>query len=234
MGKRKVKGLFPIGVIGDTHLPFAHPRYLEFVYDTFKMAGANTVVHIGDFWDYHAMSFHETDPDGMSAGNEFELAQEQSKDWFEAFPQVVWISGNHDNLPQRRLRAAGLSKHLLRKNITGCPDSWAMHEAAVLGDVRFSHGIGSSGVMGHINLAKIKGMSCVMGHAHSYGGVGYLANDFQIIFGMNAGCGIDIDAYAMAYGKDFPHRPTLGCGLVMSPQMAVFVPMDMTIYSRGD
>ena len=38
-----------VGVIGDTHLPFVHERYLDFVCETFEKWGVNRVLHIGDF-----------------------------------------------------------------------------------------------------------------------------------------------------------------------------------------
>ena len=68
-------------------------------------------------------------------------------------------------------------------------------------------------------------MSAVIGHAHSYLGVKYNANPRNIVFGMNVGCGIDIDAYAMRYGKYFKLKPTLGCGVVISKTEAYSVPM---------
>jgi predicted phosphodiesterase len=223
----------PIGVIGDTHLPFAHPRYLEFCQDVFEEAGATEIVHIGDLFDNHAMSYHESDPDGDAAGREFQLAMSMANDWYEAFPEAYWILGNHDNLPLRRIKSAGLPKGILRERLYGNPDSWKVRNFVVLRDVRFSHGIGSAGIMGHLNLSKAKGMSVVMGHCHSFGGVAYRANENDLFFGMNVGCGIDIEAYGMEYSKDFINRPTLGCGLVYNSHHAVFVPMDLVKYSRN-
>ena len=49
-----------------------------------------------------------------------------------------------------------------------------------------------------------------------------------MIFGMNVGCGIDIDAYAMEYSRPFPKRPTLGCGVVLDGgRVAIFVLMPL-------
>lgn len=221
-----------VGVIGDTHLPFVHPRYLEFCKDTFAEYECTKIIHIGDWWDNHAMSYHEADPDGMSAGDEYDKALEIAQDWYEAFPEVTWLSGNHDNIPKRKIMSAGLTKRVLRENLYELPDGWINREAVVIDDVHYSHGIGMAGMNGHRNHAITKGMSAVMGHCHSFGGVAYVSNPYQIVFGMNTGCGIDIEAYAMAYGKHYPHRPTLGCGIVFNPSMAIFVPMDMTKYSR--
>ena len=38
----------------------------------------------------------------------------------------------------------------------------------------------------------------------------------------------DVDAYAFAYGKQFPKKPTLGCGVVLDGgRTAIFIPMDL-------
>ena len=71
-----------------------------------------------------------------------------------------------------------------------------------------------------------------MGHCHSFGGVSLVANEFMITFGMNVGCGIDIESYAMVYSKDFINRPTLGCGIVHNSEVAYFIPMNMRKYRR--
>jgi predicted phosphodiesterase len=222
----------PTGVIGDTHIPFTHPRYLEFCKDTFEEYGCGPIVHIGDFWDNHAMSYHESDPDGSSAGDEFLRAMDASQYWYTAFPDVVWLNGNHDNIPMRRVKSAGLSKRVLRENIYRTPEGWVNRESIIINDVHYSHGIGMAGINGHRNHAIAQGMSAVMGHCHSFGGVAYVSNPYQIMFGLNVGCGIDIEAYAMEYSKHFPNRPTLGCGIVFNREVAVFVPMNMRRYSR--
>jgi hypothetical protein len=44
---------------------------------------------------------------------------------------------------------------------------------------------------------------------------------------MAVGCGIDKNAYAFEYGRDFKKRPILGCGIVFSPTNAQFIPMKL-------
>ena len=45
---------------------------------------------------------------------------------------------------------------------------------------------------------------------------------------MNVGCGVDNDHMAFAYGKQFPTKPMLGCGIVTNKgKTALFVPMDL-------
>ena len=61
-------------IIGDSHLPFEHRNYLEFCKGIQQRCKCKKVVHIGDFVDNHAISYHEHDPDGWSPANEMEEA----------------------------------------------------------------------------------------------------------------------------------------------------------------
>ena len=82
--------------------------------------------------------------------------------------------------------------------------------------------------MAHKNRAISNRQSTVIGHCHSFGGVNYMASRNDLIFGMNVGCGIDVDAMAFSYGKNFPKKPTLGCGVVLDGgRTAIFIPMDL-------
>ena len=73
--------------------------------------------------------------------------------------------------------------------------------------------------------------STVIGHHHSHGGVHYLANDEEMLFGMNSGCLIDRNGIAFKYAKHALNAPTLGCGVVLHgvPQ---FVPMILNSKGR--
>ena len=95
-------------------------------------------------------------------------------------------------------------------------------------NVLYVHGTGSSGQSGARTRAIANRQSTVIGHSHSFGGVAYMASRNDIIFGMNVGCGIDVDHMAFSYGKNFPKKPTLGCGVVLDGgKTAIFVPMNL-------
>jgi hypothetical protein len=89
----------------------------------------------------------------------------------------------------------------------------------------YEHGTGTSGKDAALNLAMQKRCNICIGHIHSWAGVKYHANSFNRIFGLNAGCGIDISAYAFAYGKQFAVRPILGCAVVVDGSYPTFIPM---------
>ena len=101
-------------VIGDTHLPFEHRHYLEFCKETQKKFKCNSVVHIGDLVDNHAISYHEHDPNGMSPKEEMDLAKKHLVKWFKAFPEVKICKGNHDRMVDRKGRTVGLPDEVFK------------------------------------------------------------------------------------------------------------------------
>ena len=218
-----------VGIIGDRHAPFTHPDYFKFVYETFNKFQVNTIVDIGDDTDFHAISYHESHPDGHSAGSELKEAINEHKQWWGAFPEVYGCMGNHSSLPFRKLQTAGIPKSMFKSynEMLGYPDGWKWAYNHEIDNVMYIHGTGSSGAQGAVNRARDNRQSTVIGHIHSFGGVSYSASDRDMIFGMNVGCGIDTTAYAMAYGKVYAKKPTLGCGIVIDGRVALFIPMNL-------
>ena len=220
-----------VGIVGDLHLPFTHPRYLEFIQDSFSDWGVKKVHFAGDIVDLHSLSFWETDPNGMGAEREAQEAVKQLEKWYKAFPESTVSIGNHDERHFRKARSARIPDRYLREysDIWRTPQ-WDWKFWHIFEGVLYEHGTGSLGKDAALNRANAKRMSIVMGHVHSFGGVKYSASERDRIFGLNVGCGIDCDetaehSYAFAYGKNFPSRPTLGCGIVCDGAAAYFEPM---------
>lgn len=220
-----------IGIIGDTHEPFCRPGYRDFCYEVFNRFGCGKIVHIGDEVDNHAISYHESNPDGHSAGREAELAQANLDQWYKTFPNVMVCIGNHTALIERQAMTTGLPKKFIKnyQEAWNAPKGWEWKLQWELDNVIFTHGTGSSGQNGAINRARDNRQSTVIGHIHSFGGVLYSASEKDLIFGLNVGCGIDVDSYSMEYGRPFAKRPTLGCGVVIDGRIGLFVPMDLGI-----
>lgn len=215
-----------VGIVGDIHLPFTHPKYLRFCQDTFNAWGVRKVHFIGDIVDNHAISASwDHDPNGFSARDEYEAAKKELAKWLKVFPRATVSIGNHDARHFRTANKVGINNDFLKgyREVWGTPKwDWAYSHA--YDGVLYEHGSGTSGKDAAINRAIQKRRSLVMGHVHTYAGVKWHTNEFSRIFGMNVGCGIDIDAYAFAYGKDFPVRPVLGCGVVVD-EVGYFIPM---------
>ena len=101
-------------IIGDLHEPFCLDKYFAFCKKLYKKKNCNRVLFIGDIIDSHYSSFHEQDPDGMSAGDELDLSIKKVKRWYRAFPKADVVIGNHDRIVSRKAFSAGVSKRWIR------------------------------------------------------------------------------------------------------------------------
>jgi predicted phosphodiesterase len=199
-----------VGIIGDTHEPFTLDGYREFCIKTFKKYGVTHVIHIGDLIDGHAWSYHESDPDGMGAGEELHYAKENVRKWVEAFPKIDVIWGNHDRLFMRKAFSSGIPREMMMdfRDVFGCPN-WNFTARAVYDGVQYLHGEGGTA------RARCKKdlMSTVQGHLHPQAYTEWLVGETYKVFGMQVGCGVDRKAYAFGYAKDHP-KPAIGVGIV--------------------
>jgi len=211
-------------VIGDLHAPFTLPKYLKFCREQQELYNCGTVIFIGDIIDNHFSSYHESDPDGYSAGEELDRAIDMIADWNYTFPQATVIIGNHDRLVYRKAYSSGVSKRWIKdyKDVLNTPN-WKFVENIELFGVNFNHGEGGTAM----NRIKTELQSQVQGHLHTELYVKYLVGANFIVYGMQVGCGVDIKSYAMAYGKNFK-KSAIGCGVVLnSGALPIALPMKM-------
>lgn len=211
-------------IIGDLHEPFTKRGYLEFCRNQQEIYNCGTIIFIGDLVDNHFSSYHETDPDGYSAGHELDLAIDNIQQWYYTFPEAVVIIGNHDRLVHRKAFSSGLSKRWIKdySDVLQTPN-WNFVENYNLYGINFNHGEGGTAR----NRAKNELESQVQGHLHTQLYSEFLVGANYIIFGMQVGCGVDNKNYAMAYGKNFK-KPALGCGVVLNEgTLPIAIPMEL-------
>ena len=223
-----------IGVFSDVHIPFAHPNYLAFLKDTFAEWGVEQIVCLGDLIDNHAISRFQSEPCADGAYTELSKARHMVKELTETFPVVKMCRGNHDDIAYRQAATLGIGAEFIKpfRDIYGLPMSWSLEDEYVIDGVLYTHGTGRSGKHSTYNIAVDERMSVCSGHTHTGGGVNYIANKQETIFALNTGCLIDYGAYAFEYSRNAKHRPTLGCGIVLSSSEAYFVPMTGRYLSR--
>ena len=216
-------------IIGDTHLPFTLPEYLDFTCDLRRKYKCKRVVHIGDFIDNHALNYHEHNPDGMSSGDEAKAVRDMSKDWIKAYPDLYICIGNHDALAFRKAVTHGITASWLStfNQYLGTPESWQWALRWEFGGVQYTHGTGFSGRNAAITAASKSRQSTVIGHAHSYAGIQYSASEVNLLFGMNVGCGIDNTSYAFDYGKLHPDKPVISAGIVIEDRFPILEIADL-------
>ena len=199
-------------IIGDLHLPFCLDGYLDWCLEQHETFNCNQVVFIGDIIDSHGFSYHEPDPDGMSAGNELKLATEQVKEWYNAFPYADVCIGNHDRMASRKAMTGGIPAAWIRSynEVLGTPN-WNWVESVIYDDVLYEHGEGGQAQ----SKAKKNLMSSVCGHTHTEAYCKWCGGKRFRGFGMQVGCGVDADTYAAAYAKNFK-RQSIGCSVVLN------------------
>lgn len=216
-------------IIGDTHAPFTREGYLEHNIKIQKDYKCGTVVHIGDVIDNSYSSFHETNPDGHSAGDELDYAIESLQPWFKAFPNVKVCLGNHDLIINRKAFSAGLSKRWIKGlgDVLGAPN-WNFDIEHVIHDVLYTHGTGTSGQNSAYNRAINRRMSVVQGHLHSEASIRFNVSQKDIIFGMQVGCGVDEKKYAFDYAKANPRKFIISSGAVLNKgKNPLLIPMEL-------
>ena len=203
-------------IISDTHIPYHVPELMDFLKLLKKKYKPEKIIHIGDEVDKHAMSFHDSDPDLPSAGDELKLSLPVIKQLEDLFPHMDLVDSNHGSLVFRRALKHGIPKAYLRdyNDFLEVGKGWKWHDDLTidtpLGKVYFCHGKTAD----VLKLAQSMGMSCVQGHYHSSMGVRYYGNSLGLYFGLQVGCMIDNKSLAFRYNKVQKARPIIGCSVI--------------------
>lgn len=219
--------------ISDTQFPFHHKDTFSFLQAVKKKFKPDLIIHQGDEVDFHALGRWSANPDGYAAGMELEMALEGMHGLYSLFPKAHVCTSNHTVRPLKKAFESGIPRKFLRdySEFLEAPGGWKWADRWIFDNICFEHGEGVSGPNAALNAARQNMMSTSIGHQHSYGGVKYYATHDKMIFGMNTGCLIDIDAYAFAYGRKMRVKPTLGCGIILNGA-AIFLPMFTNKHGR--
>jgi len=216
-------------IIGDTHIPFERKGYLEHCRAVQEKFNCGTVIHIGDVIDNNYSSYHETNPDGRSAGDELASAIERLQDWYKVFPKVQVCLGNHDQIIQRKAYSSGLSKRWIKglAEVLEVPN-WEFDLEYEIDNVIYTHGTGTSGDRAAYARALNRRKSIVSGHLHTSASVTWNVSDVDRIFAMQVGCGIDDAQYSFDYAKAFTKKSIISCGVILNNgNLPIIIPMDL-------
>ena len=212
-----------------THEPFSKKGYLAFIKQVYKDFNCNAVVCLGDEMDFHRVSFHDPEPDAKGAVEEYDEALEKMKDYYKAFPKCKVCFSNHTSRPFRLAAKAGLPSVFVKeyREFMKAPKGWEWQSEWEVDDVIYTHGEGFGGAIPHLTAVMKRMQSIVIGHHHRCGGVEYIANPKQRIFGASTGCGIDAKLYAFRYAKNTTTKPMIGCVVVIDGKEAHYIPMEL-------
>jgi predicted MPP superfamily phosphohydrolase len=100
--------------ISDLHIPAHHPQAFDFLIALKKHINPDLVVNGGDELDKHALSFHDSDPDLPSAGDELRISKKYIHQLKKIFPKMILLHSNHSSLIYRRALKHGMPKAYLR------------------------------------------------------------------------------------------------------------------------
>lgn len=205
-------------IISDMHIPYQHKDTLDFLSDLKAKYKPTRIICMGDELDHHALSFHDSDPDLRSAGDELEMARKTIASLHKLFPKMALLDSNHGSLVYRKAKHHGIPRSCIRsyQEVLGVDEGWQWVNDLIItlpeGDkVYFCHGKSQRGVQ----LSQNMGMSVVQGHFHSEFNIHYWSNPLQHFFSMQVGCLVDDASLAMAYNKLTLKRPILGVGLIV-------------------
>ena len=222
-------------IVGDLHIPYSHPRYLQHCKDIYKKYNCNAVSMTGDIIDSHFASFHSINTQTHGAKYELDMAIKEVAKWYEVFnndtvPNGITITlGNHDLIVARKSEEAGIDKRWVRKlnEVLKCPD-WIFEEQFVHDNVLYTHGTGCSG-KGIMKRVQNWGVSMVQGHIHTQSFIDYTASLNDLKFGFQCPNGINYKSFAFSYAKFHTAKPILGCGVVLdNGHMPLIEPMILT------
>lgn len=221
-------------VISDLHAPYQHPDTVDFLKAVKLKYKPTRVILSGDEVDFHAISFHDSDPDLDSAGKELAKAIASLKPIYKLFPVAEILESNHGSLVMRKALANGMSKEFFKspREIIQAPRGWSWHF-----DIATKLPNGMPAYFHHSKGANVKknsqamGSSFIMGHHHESFEIQYWGNPNALLFGMTVGCLVDQKSLAMAYNKNNLKRPVIGLGLIID-SIPVLVPMQLNKKGR--
>ena len=208
-------------VVGDLHCPTDLDEYLDFCIYNYEAYDCGHTIFIGDVVNNGLLSYHEHDPDWpYSPAQEIEITRERVARWEEAFPNADVMIGNHDALPYRKAKTAGIPRYMIKdpEAIWGT-SSWTWHprfSTFKYDEVMYRHGDKGKGGQNNpaFRNAKDNFVSLVQGHHHSQCGIEWFCNEYTKIFGMQVGAGMDWKVQEMDYGRKFNQKPMISCGIV--------------------
>lgn len=213
--------------ISDQHIPYEHPDMFKFLAAIKRKYKPTLVINGGDEVDSHALSFHDSDADLPSAGEELQRAIVKIKRLEKMFPRMIILDSNHGSLALRKFKHHGIPMKYLadHQTIYGVSDKWQWVNDLTLTlpngqPVYFCHGMSKQG----IKLASQRGTCVVQFHYHTDFRIDYIGNPNSLLWSLQSGCLINRKSLAFAYDKLNLNRPIIGTSMIIDSK-PVLVPM---------
>lgn len=221
-------------LISDLHIPYHHQDAIEFLIHLKDKYNPTRIICMGDELDAHALSFHDSDPDLPSAGDEIRQALPVIAELFKVFPEMDILESNHGSLVWRKAKVFGIPKHYIKSynEVLGVDSGWKWSFDLTVdlpnGQKCYMHHGKTSNI---IQLSQQMGMCATQGHYHETFKIDYWGNSTGLYWGMQCGCLIDDNKLAFNYNNVNIKRPIIGTGLIID-SMPVLEPMRLDSNGR--
>jgi predicted MPP superfamily phosphohydrolase len=213
-------------VVPDLHIPFMHKNTISFIKKALKENKIDEVIFTGDVVDFYTFSRYDKHPDAMNSRQEIEKAKKILKQLVAIIPKAKICIGNHEMRLYKQAAAAGFYSDIVKSlnSILDLPKTWVFGEKFEVDGIIFTHGDGASGRGAAFKLIEKYRKPCVIGHLHGQFTITYLNNGVTTCWACVAGCMVDTDSYAMAYGKYSNDKPICGLTLIKN-KVPSYIPL---------
>ena len=218
LGENKSVSNERILLISDMHIPYHHPDTLVFLEYLKNKYNPTRTICLGDELDKHALSFHDSDPNLPSAGDELKASLPVIQELKKLFPVMDILESNHGSLLYRKAHHHGIPKEYLKSynEVLKVDSDWKWHYEMTIdlpnGSKCYLHHGKSANIT---KTSQAMSMCAVAGHYHNTFKVEYWANPLGLNWAMQCGCLIDDKSYAFNYNNVNLHRPLIGTGLII-------------------
>ncbi len=216
-------------IISDCHFPYQHKDTFKFLKAANEAYGCEQHKHTGDVVDNHTSSYHEIEWGSLGAKEEHKRAYKAVQKLSELFPTMDVVLGNHDALPKRKAKTAGIPEARLRSYNDVYDTKWVWRDKFY-----FPVSNGTSCLLVHtmgtntLLNAQRHSHHSIQGHHHGKFGIEYFADTEVLRWSMTVGCLIDPSSPAFNYASGATvNRPILGCGAIIEDS-PILIPMTLT------
>jgi UDP-2,3-diacylglucosamine pyrophosphatase LpxH len=170
-----ISRLEPILVVSDAHIPYHSPIWWDLLLQVGRDIRPKTVVIIGDFADFYAVSDHDKSPDRANAFDQELDVVDGCLDQLDALGagDKLYIEGNHEDRLRRylmknpALHGVVNTERLLHLKERGWQFVPYKHHAS-RGAVHFTHDVGTAGRNAVFKALELYQHSVITGHTHRF------------------------------------------------------------------
>ena len=223
-------------ILSDTHFPYQHLNYFEWIKKIKNHIKPTRVIHIGDVIDNASIMVERpADPNVESPIFELASAKKEIRKLEKIFPKMDILFGNHDLRIMRRAERFGIPRSMLKdlNSIYEIKSNWRWHDKLIVQlpnktNVFFTHNFKNNILASSREI----GGSFLCGHFHTQANINYWSSPTALNFAMCVGSSINPKAASMRYQKNFIKRPIISIGAILNNSQPVIYAMPLN--DRGE